>query len=171
MRKRIAVACLAGALLIGTALLGPPFIGNRTLTQQERALAESLFASSVDYSRVRVNEGGPLTWIPAGITTGNVISFPRGTYDENDKRDGALFLHEMTHVWQYQHIGVSYAWRSVYEEVTQPDAYVVHYDANKRFSEYDLEEQGEIVAEYFLTGDERYVPYMEELQESERPAD
>lgn len=83
---------------------------------------------------------------------------------KTDQKDQALLVHELCHVWQYQHFGPGYIPRSLWELITQRDTYVVHYDAEKSFREYDIEEQCEIVAEYFLTNDIRYETYVEEVR-------
>ncbi len=158
---------LIGATISCLVILLPILFGTRPLSEAELALARPIFGKSIRYEKVRVNIGGPLTWIYPGVTTGNTISFPRDSYNQTRQKDQALLLHELTHVWQFQHHGISYLPRAVWEEVTQSDAYTVHFDADKNFQEYDVEEQGEIVAEYFLTGEERYAPYIGELKISQ----
>jgi hypothetical protein len=123
-----------------------------------------MYGESVQFDKVRVKIGGPLTWVYPGITLGNTISFPKGAYDEDDRKDQALLVHEACHVWQYQHFGIGYIPRSLWELVTQRDTYVVHFDESKSLREYDIEEQCEITAEYFLTQDEKYLPYLEEIR-------
>jgi len=123
-----------------------------------------MFAEGLNLDPIKIREGGVLTWVYPAVTTGNTISFPTGAYDPNDRKDQALLLHELAHVWQFQHNGLGYVPRALYEEITQPDAYVVHYDPSKTFGEYDIEEQAEIVAEYFLTGNASYEPYLQEIR-------
>ena len=76
---------------------GPIFIGTRSLTTEELAQAKPIFETSLDYERIRINYGGPLTWIYPALTTGNIISFPEG-FNGSNRKAQALFLHEMTHV-------------------------------------------------------------------------
>lgn len=150
-----------GALLV--FLFAPIAVGTRPLTEEELAIAKPIFETSLEYKKIRINNGGPLTWIYPALTTGNTISFPEN-FNGSTGKAHALFLHEMTHVWQYQNHGIGYLPRALFEEITQRDAYTVHYDVSKRFLDYDIEEQAEIVAEYFLTKNESYVPYMTELR-------
>jgi len=161
--------CFIGLIFVGIIIVTfsvfSVFFGGRALSESELLLAESIFGPSVSYDQVRVKFGGLLTWIYPGVTVGNVISFPEGVYDETGVKDQALLLHEFTHVWQYQHEGFGYLSRALFEEVFTP-AYVIHYDKSKSFTDYDIEEQGEIVAEYFLTGDPRFEVYIEEIQNS-----
>ena len=163
MKRKYIVSFLIILALIFTIIFSPLLYGKRPLTQAELAFLQPIYQSSVDLDRIRVKSGGPLTLVYPGITIGNTISFPKDAYNENDQKDQALLVHELCHVWQYQHFGVGYIPRSLWELVTQRDTYVIHYDATKSFREYDIEEQCEIVAEYFLTGDERYELYIEEL--------
>jgi Domain of unknown function (DUF4157) len=142
----------------------PLLFGTRPLSENEEETAGLIFGGSIDYEQVRIKNGGPLTWIYPGVTIGHIISFPRDNYDENSREDRALFLHEMTHVWQYEHIGLSYIPRALYEEIFQPDAYTVHYDAEKNFLDYDVEEQAEIVAEYYLTQKSEYEFYIQDFK-------
>lgn len=142
----------------------PLSFGGRSLTEEEIAVAKPIFADSLNLKAVRIKEGGLLTWFYPGVTTGNIISFPTETFDFSDEKDRALLLHELTHVWQYQHDGWGYLPRVFIEEITQSDAYVVHYEESKIFADYDLEEQAEIVAGYYLTKDERYEAYIDKLQ-------
>ncbi|EKD33200.1 MAG: hypothetical protein ACD_76C00069G0004 [uncultured bacterium] len=144
-------------------VLSPAFVGTRPLTETEQKLAERIFEQSLDYNNIQINTGGPLTWIYPAVTTGNTISFPKGNYNQTDKKSQALLLHELTHVWQYQNYGWGYLPRAVFEEISQSDAYVIHFDESKSFRDYDIEEQAEIVAEYFLTNNEKYLPYIAEL--------
>ena len=72
------------------------------LSPGERTLAESVFYQSIDYDRVRVSRVGP-SW----TVSGNVIFVPSDFTLSNDGH-AATFIHELVHVWQYQHLGSSY---------------------------------------------------------------
>lgn len=162
-RSTIISILTTSTLTLATFVFGSIFIGTRSLTPEELALAKPIFETSLDYGRIRINYGGPLTWIYPALTTGNIISFPEG-FDGSGKKAEALFLHEMTHVWQYQNHGISYLPRALFEEMTQLDAYTVHYEASRPFLDYDIEEQAEIVAGYFLNRNESYLPYIAALR-------
>jgi len=163
MKKKFAfiIALLVIALLF---LFAPLLFGTRALTPDEHTRAYNIYESSVVLDDVRIKIGGPLTWAYPGVTVGNVVSFPKGEYDETSREDQALFIHEVAHVWQYQHFGWGYIPRSLWETFTQSDTYVVHYDPDLSFLEYDVEEQAEIVAEYFLSNGETYKGYIDELR-------
>lgn len=144
-------------------VLAPLAFGQRKLSSEEREVAQSVFGESIIYDAVRLRQGSVLTRVYPAFTLGNVITFPRNEYDLNDVRDRALLVHELCHVWQFQNGGWGYMPRAIYEEVTQPDAYTVYYDQQKKLRDYDIEEQCEIAAEYFL-GDDRYASYIQEFQ-------
>lgn len=157
----IVICCVLA--LAAMAVFAPLLFGARALTDDERAAAVSVFGDSVDFSAVRIKEGGLLTWTGAGVTIGNTISFPRGHYD-GSVRGRAWLVHELTHVWQYQHGGPGYILRSVWEQLTEDDAYDVRYAEGKEFADYDIEEQAVIVAEWYATGDERYRTLVEAMR-------
>jgi len=64
-------------------------------------------------------------------------------YSQEDASYRHWFIHEMTHVWQYQ---LGYPVKRV--GMSRP-----HYDyileASKSFSDYNMEQQGDIIADYF----------------------
>ncbi|KPJ85753.1 hypothetical protein AMJ57_01780, partial [Parcubacteria bacterium SG8_24] len=142
----------------------PLSFGARPLTEPEISVVRTIFGTSIDLDKVRIRFGGPLTWFSSSVTIGNVISFPAGRYDGSGPADLAWLVHELVHVWQYQNFGWGYVPESVWEQLTESDAYVVHYDATISFLDYDIEEQAVIVAEYFLDQRPEYEPYLEELR-------
>ncbi len=134
----------------------------RPLLESEKSLIESVFGQSVNVDEVYIQFGGSLSYLYPAFTVGTLITFPKGGYDPTVLKDQALLLHEMTHVWQYQHNGMGYLFSALYEEVFT-DAYVVHFEDKKSFFDYDVEEQAEIVAGYYL-GDLRFDSYIQELK-------
>lgn len=88
----------------------------RALTSAEIALAQEAFAGGIDYARVRIIGGpahNPIARLafargnPA-ITLRSTIYFRRG-YASDFAVEGAdwnAFIHEMTHVWQFQRLGL-----------------------------------------------------------------
>ncbi|MFZ2682280.1 MAG: DUF4157 domain-containing protein [Patescibacteria group bacterium] len=164
MKKTLIIATLVIFALFVITIFSPLLYGKRSLTEKELTILQPVYESSVDFDKVKIKSGGPLTFVYPGVTIGNTVSFPKDAYNENDQKDQALLVHELCHVWQYQHFGLGYIPRSLWELITQRDTYVIHYDAKKSFREYDIEEQCEIVAEYFLTEDIRYASYIEELR-------
>lgn len=161
--KKILLYSILSIVTILIILFAPVLFGTRQLSEAELLISKNIFGSNIDHKKVRINIGGPLTWIYPAVTIGHTISFPKNNYNPDNVKDQALFIHEMTHVWQYENIGFIYAPRSLYEEISQKNAYVVHYDEKKAFIEYDLEEQAEIMAEYHLTKNPIYQKYIDSL--------
>src|ERR1035437_383146 len=90
------------------AAAGQPKGKDREMTPGEIELARSVFGNSINYSKVRIHNS---TYLPACAQGRNIIT-PNGELycganycDDFSKTDAGtqrLFVHEMTHVWQYQ---------------------------------------------------------------------
>jgi hypothetical protein len=103
---------------------GPP----RTLTSEEIKVAKPIFCGSIDYDRVQIKEKNGLFWgainhlredddgNPRAVTIDNVIN----TFGVDDP-DHSTFVHEMTHIWQYQNAGPIYKAQAIhYELIVDP---------------------------------------------------
>jgi hypothetical protein len=113
----------AGAVLgaivgaVGGGLLGG-WIGDkassqsRKLTQPEKDAAKVIFRTSVDLDVVEIRRGSFLSGGATPRTSGNIINMSDDQFVGNTLTltpDGALTLiHELVHVWQYQHGGFKY---------------------------------------------------------------
>ncbi len=126
----------------------------RFLTPGEIALARSIFRDSIDYSRVRLFEG---KWWPfhprraAMAPMGDIWFHPDGGgWSDNFAREPlsrqGFFIHELTHVWQTQKGGRFYL-----PLMRHPFCrYSYAIAPGKRFGDYGLEQQAEIVRHRFL---------------------
>lgn len=130
----------------------------RPLTFGEVALARGLFGDGIDYSSVKVFDRQYMTpeWLlrrsmaPNGniYMPGNTVrdfSAP-GTHQRN-------FVHEMTHVWQHRGGANLYAlvfvtW--VQNGFNYDIAYNFNVQGTKRFHALNLEQQAEMIEEYFV---------------------
>ncbi len=156
--------------------------GKRRLTGEERELAEEYFGDSIDLDKVRVNNSSAL--VPANrhlpeneredgskpengrpFVLGNTINFSR-ELDLSDPDDAALFVHELTHVWQFQStLGI----QTTIEGINQPSYDLVKKDDDgnlilddkgkpdasqletaSSIQEFNIEQQGEITRGHFL---------------------
>ena len=144
----------------------------RGLTEGEIALARTAFGDSIDYDRVRIRlgaGGNPIAWL--AFRNGNPAITLRRTihYQSGHAEDFAraplghrqLFIHEMTHVWQYARLGVApfllrYGRQFLASGLKAARMY--RYDAETAlFATAMLEAQAEIAAHYAFalwTGDE-----------------
>jgi hypothetical protein len=126
----------------------------RPLTPGEIAIARSVFADAIDYSKVRMVKG---KWWPfhprnaAMAPMGDIYFHPQGgvwSEDFSKERLGrqGFFIHEMTHVWQSQAKGRFYL-----PLMRHPFCrYSYELEPGKPFDRYGLEQQAEIVAHVFL---------------------
>jgi hypothetical protein len=135
-------------------------ISGRPLTLREMALARDIFAASIDYSRVRLIETDILEY----RTVGNIIRVPKDFTIANAYMAQTL-IHELTHVWQYQHGGTSYISVSLGSQITatirtksRNTAY--DYQIVPQMSFFDLlpEQQGLLVENYFSMLRDRNAP-------------
>ncbi|MFC5367545.1 DUF4157 domain-containing protein [Salinirubrum litoreum] len=162
---RIRSPAIEETLRQGSAVLGASEAG-RPLTSEEEALARPIFGTSIDLSRVRLVSVGDeerssrqagLTGFQTGgtyVTIGNTIYVPSSFTVEN-RRMAQTLIHELVHVWQYQHGGTGYVSDSAVAQVTgalehgtRNAAYGYTQDTRTIF-EYPPEQQASIVENYF----------------------
>lgn len=131
----------------------------RPLTAGEIALSRATFGDAIDYRRVRIVHRKWIffqtrRYIMAPM--GAIHFHPRDTAYQDDFADAGvdvqgLFLHEMTHVWQYQQ-GIFLPLRRHpfcrYDYALKP---------GQAFKSYGLEQQAELVRHAFLLGRGRAV--------------
>lgn len=131
---------------------------SRGLTSGEIAMARQIFGDSIDYGRVRVHNGEYL-WL--GLQPNNTAMTPNGEMYFSPTRfqkdfshtaypwplENVWFMHEMTHVWQYQ-LGYPVKWKR-----GNPLGWFMPYEYNvdesKRLCDYNMEQQGDIIGDYF----------------------
>lgn len=131
----------------------------RALTPGEIAMARIVFKDSIDYSQVKIHHGG--WWLFLGfqdtaVTPNGEMYYPKITNlyrddfsNTSNDRDKALFMHEMVHVWQYQ-IGYWIKWHSLWVTSRGPSAYEYQLNPQGKLSNYNMEQQGDIVSDYFI---------------------
>lgn len=127
--------------------------GLRILTTGEISLAKELFSSSILYNKVWVHHG---SYLPFNLQDKDTAMTPNGEiwfetnvyhddFSQEPVRNQLLFLHEMMHVWQHQkgmlvRTHGLLSWAADY-----------YYHLNKsKLSDYSMEQQAGIVADYWL---------------------
>jgi len=127
----------------------------RSLTPGEIEMARLVFGDAVDYSSVKVHNHG--YWLFFGfqdkntaVTPNGEMYFPKGIYLDDFSADSIgnqqFFIHEMTHVWQYQ---LGYNVKLV--RGPRPGmSYDYVLDETRLFHDYNMEAQGDMLADYFL---------------------
>jgi len=128
--------------------------GSRALTAGEIELARTMFGDAIDYDRVRLFRRKWWPFQPAGIVmapTGNIHFHPGSSLWSDDFSAErlslqALFIHEMTHVWQAQTRGRFYL-PLMRHPFCRYDYRIVE---GRKFDRYGLEQQAEMVRHRFL---------------------
>ncbi|HYJ78954.1 MAG TPA: hypothetical protein VEW03_05110 [Longimicrobiaceae bacterium] len=146
-------AVVGGALgaLSGAPLGDIATAERRALTAREREAARMVFGESLDLDRV-VLAGAPILGIGRiARALPHAVFFPLADFRKGPSL--RWVIHELTHAWQYQH-GVSLA-TTLFHALRRKYAYGeakglrAALAADKRFTDFNTEQQGEILADYF----------------------
>jgi Domain of unknown function (DUF4157) len=171
-----------GALIgAGIGLLGGLAVGEvagaqrRGLTSTEQAEATKVFGTSLDMSQVKIAESSVMAVGGFARTPRDTIYFPPGTSRMAFSDFMPWLIHELTHVWQYQH-GISVAeklwWalhgRSAYDYGGEAGLRTAAL-ANKRFLDFNTEQQASIAEDFYKAQRDgrdtsAYQPYIAQLQ-------
>jgi len=124
---------------------------SRPLDEREEAVARSVFGEHLYYRRVRLDERaflGPRQWRLCYVSFFHVNSW--------GPMDDALLVHELVHVWQYQRLGFRYIPQALLAQASiagydygGADALYKARRAGGRLSDFNLEQQADIIADYF----------------------
>ncbi len=133
----------------------------RSLTVNEINLAKSVFGELIDYAQTKIINYPYIPW-----QADDIFIAPNGWIfvgAKHHQEDFALcsqsyrqvFIHEMTHVLQHQQ-GLNVLWRGAVLQalyylsfkIYNPYRYV--FDKNKRFWDYNIEQQGRIAEHIYL---------------------
>ncbi|EXR34765.1 MULTISPECIES: hypothetical protein [Acinetobacter] len=145
----------------------------RQLTPGEIAMSRLVFKDAIDYSKVWIHIGGMIhTKTGNAMTPAGEMYLPKDDYIQNPDFSAAKgnaqhwFIHEMVHVWQYQ-MGVSNGWLGLKQlckggytsqvnsadsgsnELKAYDTDITGRDLNKKFSDFNFEQQGRIIELWF----------------------
>jgi hypothetical protein len=125
--------------------------GTRKLTVTEIALAQTVYHNAIDYQLVRIDEDAKIATRQWGIAyvALNLIHCHGSLHPVH-------FIHEMMHIWQYQHVGVRYIPRALWAQ---------HFGGGYNYGglaalekaienkhtilDFNYEQQAEIMADYF----------------------
>ena len=147
----------------------------RRLSERETALARSIFGESIDYRKVRFDERSYIgcrqyRFAYVGFC---FINSWGPLFDPH-------FIHEMLHVWQYRCLGSVYIPRALWAQRTPEgynyggvDALQQALEQGKSLTDFNFEQQGDIVADYFClkngwkprwcAADKAYLPVFEAI--------
>lgn len=136
----------------------------RPLTMGEINLAKSVFKSQIDYEQVKIHQGAYLRF---GLQKAQIAMAPNGhiyfpeisylpDFSKGTFSQQAWFIHEMTHVWQYQQ-GISVILHGLWLALIggylgKRRAYIYYLPKNvaKKLANFNIEQQACIMADFFL---------------------
>lgn len=124
----------------------------RAYTKGEIALGKSIFKDEIDFSKSKIYKRKAYVFQPKNVVmapNGNIYFHPEGDTYLDDFSTGTpgekgLLIHELTHVWQNQK-GVN-----VRSAVFNRTYKYLPLKAGKAFKDYGLEQQGDIVRDYYF---------------------
>jgi hypothetical protein len=145
---------------------------SRPLNPRELHIGQVVFVNSIDFSQVEITDGagaGDRPWTNAGIGVDSMHLTPR--YYANPP--AALLVHELTHVWQGQNLGLT-GWGYKLDSLVEQGLSYVGFPSPYEYDEdilgaigfgmFNAEAQAQIVEDWYTggmrTSDPRY-PYIE----------
>jgi hypothetical protein len=160
----------------------------RPLTAGEIAMCRPIFKNSIFYSEVKIHKN---EWLPFNMQDDETIMTPNGQlycptgafredYSTLGKTENGIkgwFIHEMTHVWQWNRgyrgriviMGALYGIAAKVFGQKKVYGYDTKADINKKFSDFNMEQQGDLIEHYFRAkylGDTAYtseLPFLEHV--------
>lgn len=129
------------------------------MTAGEISMSEEVFADDIDYASVRVHRKTYFPGRPRGeamAPNGNIYFHPDDYLDDFSTAGvgtRAWFLHEMTHVWQDQQ-GMNVLLRGAFNR----NYNYLPLLPGARFSGFGVEQQGDIVRDYYKLRHGQQVP-------------
>lgn len=127
--------------------------GFRNLTAGELRIARTVFKDAINYGMVKVYNG---EYFPFGmqdddtaVTPNGNMYWPKKIFKEDFSSQSPeiqnWFIHEMTHVWQYQ-MGMNVRTRGAMSWAANYEYSLPDY---KTLADFNMEQQAGIVADYF----------------------
>lgn len=121
------------------------------LTVEDQQFINIYFNNTIDSTKIELYEGNSKDFLAR--TIGHKIYFlPELNYEMNKEELKPLFVHELVHVWQYEH---PFSFKKV-----NINNYTYTLSEFKQFEDYGPEEQASIIQDYY---------YASELGEEEFP--
>jgi hypothetical protein len=161
-----------------------------------------VFSNTLQYERIRIHECArwtnsinqfgswlrrtPYTGIDNAVTLGNQCYFPVMFPEQFVSPDHPEFqrlpwlIHELTHVWQYQHMGWRYFFKAISAQV-RIGSKAYRYGGEQALqqihlqgfllNDFNLEQQGEIARDYYRSlvnglDISAYQPFIDQLQQT-----
>lgn len=152
-------------------------MSERPLTPGEIALARRVFKDSIDYGKVKIHKGRYIVGQPdnSGITpNGEIYVVGAQTYFDDYSvatvYQRSFFIHEMAHVWQYQLKVLKPIAAAIGEFFRHRFDYAKAYDyelvPGKDLLKYRIEQQAQIIQDYYLLHVEGTAPSSHHIKNS-----
>lgn len=155
-------------------------MSERALTPGEINLANRVFKDSLEYSKVKIHNKKYMPFQPdnSGMTpNGEIYAVGARTYASDyaleDPFLRGFFIHEMAHVWQHQLNILSPISSAIAESILNlfdyAKAYKYELVAGKDLLKYRIEQQAQIIEDYYLRQLEATVPITDHMINSGGP--
>ena len=124
----------------------------RPLNAFEMVMAREIFGNTIQYHRVRIDETAEIVCKKGTL---KYVSFY--TINSWGRMSDDIFIHEMVHIWQYENVGAAYIPKALRVHLTKGMGYDYggvavlkkSMNAGGKFQDFNYEQQGDIVADYF----------------------
>ena len=126
----------------------------RKLTDFEIKEAKIVYQDNIDYSLVLLHFEGFWSFGGYGRVLGNSIYFPGEA--RTSKSYFPWLIHELCHVYQYQHFGWKYIPLALFAQVSKGYDYGGEeglkkaIKKGKQFKDFNYEQQGDIMRDYYI---------------------
>jgi type VI secretion system secreted protein VgrG len=131
-----------------------PIEGSRKLTVGEIAMLQRIFRNAIRYDKVKVHNGKKYIFFQGSqtvMTPNGEIYYPATRFKEDFHTQRAseqhLFIHEITHVWQYQ-MGFQVKAQSIGSAFRYGYNYTIK--PGMKLSDFPMEGQANIIADYAM---------------------
>lgn len=176
-------------------------VHRRNLSSRESIEAQLVFGASIAYERVAIIEevdwpnwvGRIGSWLSRteaprnnAVALGNKLYFPKLLLTDNSAdpvgslNDMAWLIHELTHVWQYQHFWLAYLPQVMWAHIRNGSETYNYglkrgldgaFERGERLEDFNREQQGEIARHYYCRlkqGQDvsAWLPFISEFQTS-----
>lgn len=131
----------------------------RSLTATEIAEARKVYADSIPYQKIRIDEHSWIAhasakWLKVrhmGIVLFHTINFTRPIHPAPGNGDMAWLIHELVHVAQMKYVGSQYLTEALHAQLTEGYNYGGPENLHHRnFQDFNREQQGDIAKDYYL---------------------
>jgi hypothetical protein len=150
---------------------------SRPLSPGEIEMASLVFKDSIDYASVKIHRKKYLMFQDdrTGMTPDGNMYLPDGIFEEDysdmENKSKIWFMHEMTHVWQFQ-LGYNLKWAGLIILInggyTSPEKLNIYYEydderTDSKFRDFNMEAQAQIISHYYAAKYLKHGKYLPKL--------